>query len=111
MRVLAFRKRLSDGNPERSAFDMQINYLDAVSSVLNMMKQPDSACKNIDMHRTCYSEYTFGYIAGWSSGRDMKELKSSLDTIRVQKMSIIRYAILRFSPQMGIRKGAHLICK
>ena len=27
-------------------------------------------------------EYSFGYIAGWSSGRDMKELKSSLDTIR-----------------------------
>ncbi len=26
------------------------------------------------------SEYSFGYIAGWSSGRDMKELKSSLDT-------------------------------
>ena len=34
---------------------MQINYLNAVSSVLNMMKQPDSACKNIDMHRTCYT--------------------------------------------------------
>ena len=34
---------------------MQINYLDTVSSVLNMMKQPDSACKNIDMHRTCYT--------------------------------------------------------
>ena len=28
------------------------------------------------------SEYSFGYIAGGSSGRDMKELKSSLDTIR-----------------------------
>lgn len=28
------------------------------------------------------SEYSFGYIAGWSSGRDMKELKNSLDTIR-----------------------------
>ena len=28
------------------------------------------------------SDYSFGYIAGWSSGRDMKELKSSLDTIR-----------------------------
>lgn len=26
--------------------------------------------------------YSFGYIAGWSSGKDMKELKSSLDTIR-----------------------------
>lgn len=28
------------------------------------------------------SDYSFGYIAGWSSGRNMKELKSSLDTIR-----------------------------
>ena len=28
------------------------------------------------------SDYSFHYIAGWSSGRDMKELKSSLDTIR-----------------------------
>ena len=80
---------------------MQINYLDAVSSVLNMMKQPDSACKNIDMHRTdtltfeaesiaytvCQhfgidtSEYSFGYIAGWSSGHDMRELKSSLKAV------------------------------
>ena len=51
----------SNGKPERSAFDMQINYLDAVSSVLNMMKQPDSACKNIDMHRTCYTMF-FKYL-------------------------------------------------
>lgn len=28
------------------------------------------------------SEYSFPYIAGWSSGRDMKELKISMDTIR-----------------------------
>ena len=28
------------------------------------------------------SDYSFGYIAGWSNGKDMKELKSSLDTIR-----------------------------
>ena len=28
------------------------------------------------------SDYSFGYIAGWSTGRDMRELKSSLDTIR-----------------------------
>lgn len=28
------------------------------------------------------SDYSFGYIAGWSSGKDIKELKSSLDTIR-----------------------------
>lgn len=28
------------------------------------------------------SDYSFGYIAGWSSGRDTKELRSSMDTIR-----------------------------
>lgn len=28
------------------------------------------------------SDYSFGYIAGWSSGKDMKELKASLDIIR-----------------------------
>lgn len=28
------------------------------------------------------SEYSFGYVAGWSSGKDMKELKESMDTIR-----------------------------
>ena len=28
------------------------------------------------------SDYSFPYIAGWSSGRDMKELRSSMDTIR-----------------------------
>ena len=27
------------------------------------------------------SEYSFGYIGGWSSNKDTKELKSSLDTI------------------------------
>ena len=35
------------------------------------------------------SEYSFGYIAGWSSGRDMKELKSSLDTIRKTASELI----------------------
>lgn len=29
------------------------------------------------------SEYSFPYIAGWSSGKDMKELKNSLETIRI----------------------------
>ena len=28
------------------------------------------------------SDYSFGYIAGWSSGRDTKVLRSSMDTIR-----------------------------
>ena len=35
------------------------------------------------------SDYSFGYIAGWSSGKDMNELKSSLDTIRKTASELI----------------------
>ena len=35
------------------------------------------------------ADYSFGYIAGWSSGRDIKELKASLDTIRQTAQTII----------------------
>ena len=35
------------------------------------------------------SDYSVGYIAGWSSGKDMKELKSSLDTIRKTASELI----------------------
>lgn len=34
-------------------------------------------------------DYSFGYIAGWSSGKDIKELKSSLETIRTTAQTII----------------------
>lgn len=35
------------------------------------------------------SDYSFGYIAGWSSSMEMKELKSSMDTIRKTAAEII----------------------
>ena len=35
------------------------------------------------------SDYSFGYIVGWSSGKDMKELKSSLDIIRKTSSELI----------------------
>ena len=35
------------------------------------------------------SDYSFGYIAGWSSGKDMKEQKSSLYTIRKTASELI----------------------
>ena len=35
------------------------------------------------------SDYSFGYIAGWSSGRDTKELRASLDTIRKTASELI----------------------
>ena len=35
------------------------------------------------------SDYSFGYVAGWSSGRELDELKSSLETIRSTAAEII----------------------
>ena len=35
------------------------------------------------------SDYSFGYVAGWSSGRELEELKSSLETIRATAAEII----------------------
>ena len=36
------------------------------------------------------SDYSFGYIAGWSSTKEMPELKSSLDTIRRTSSELIK---------------------
>lgn len=35
------------------------------------------------------SEYTFGYIAGWSRGKELPELKASLDCIRATAAELI----------------------
>lgn len=35
------------------------------------------------------SEYSFGYIAGWSTGKDIKELKQSLEIIHNTSNDII----------------------
>lgn len=45
-----------------------------------------TVCQHFGIDTT---EYSFGYIAGWSSGKDMKELKSSLDTIRKTASELI----------------------
>ena len=55
-------------------------------------RQKDRMTREIEAESVAYcvcsafwidtSGYSFPYIAGWSSGRDMKELKASMDTIR-----------------------------
>lgn len=35
------------------------------------------------------SDYSFGYIAGWSSGKDLKELKTHMETIRSTSSQLI----------------------
>lgn len=36
------------------------------------------------------SEYSFGYVAGWSSGRDIKELKGSMEIIKNTSSDLIQ---------------------
>ena len=60
---------------------------------------PDRETKEVQAESVAYtvcqyygidsSEYSFGYVAGWSSGRELKELKSSLDVIRQTAQTII----------------------
>ena len=62
-------------------------------------KQPDKATREVQAESVAYavcqywgldtSDYSFGYIANWSSGRDLKELQSSLETIRAAAMTLI----------------------
>ena len=35
------------------------------------------------------SDYSFAYVAGWSSNRELSELKASLDTIRTAAHDLI----------------------
>jgi len=62
---------------------MLINYLDAVTSVLNLMKQPDSACKRIKMHTTCYSTF-FRYLLEEGISFSMEV---ALDWLEIKKQS------------------------
>jgi antirestriction protein ArdC len=61
--------------------------------------RPDRRTREVEAESIAYtvcshygldtSEYSFAYIAGWSSGKDMKELKSSLQTIQKGAAAII----------------------
>ena len=61
--------------------------------------RPDSRTKEVQAESVAYtvcqrfgietSDYSFGYIAGWSSGQETKELKASLEVIRETASDII----------------------
>ena len=61
--------------------------------------RPDRRTREVEAESVAYtvcqhygldtSDYSFGYVAGWSSGRDLAELKSSLETIRSTAAEII----------------------
>ena len=61
--------------------------------------RPDSRTREVQAESVVYavcqhygldtSDYSFGYVAGWSSGKDLKELKASLETIRATAHELI----------------------
>jgi|GEM_PF-217975 len=63
-------------------------------------KRKDSHTREVESESVAYavcehygidtSDYSFGYIAGWSSGKDVKELKSSMETIRSTASELIK---------------------
>lgn len=70
-----------------------------LNSDLEETMSKDRSTKEVEAESVAYtvcqhfgidtSDYSFGYIAGWSSGKDMRELKSSLDTIRKTASELI----------------------
>lgn len=61
--------------------------------------RPDSRTREVQAESVAYavcqhygldtSDYSFGYVAGWSSGKDLKELRASLETIRATAHELI----------------------
>lgn len=47
------------------------------------------------------SEYSFGYVASWSGGREMKELMASLNTIRDTSREILE----QLEDQPGVKEA------
>ena len=52
------------------------------------------------------SDYSFGYVAGWSSGRELAELKTSLETIRTTAAEIINTIDGHFAELQKEREAA-----
>ena len=65
----------------------------------DLADRPDRRTREVQAESVAYtvcqhygldtSDYSFGYVAGWSSGRELSELKSSLETIRRAAAEII----------------------
>ena len=65
----------------------------------DLADRPDRRTREVQAESVAYtvcqhygldtSDYSFGYVAGWSSGRELAELKASLETIRTAAAEII----------------------
>ena len=77
----------------------KLHAIDPEAPAIEQADRPDSRTREVQAESVAYavcqhygldtSDYSFGYVAGWSSGKDLKELKASLETIRTTAHELI----------------------
>ena len=77
----------------------KLHAIDPDAPVTKQADRPDSHTREVQAESVAYavcqhygldtSDYSFGYVAGWSSGKDLKELRASLETIRATAHELI----------------------
>ena len=77
----------------------KLHAIDPEAPAIERADRPDSRTREVQAESVAYavcqhygldtSDYSFGYVAGWSSGKDLKELKASLETIRATAHELI----------------------
>ena len=77
----------------------KLHAIDPEAPAIEQADRPDSRTREGQAESVAYavcqhygldtSDYSFGYVAGWSSGKDLKELKASLETIRTTAHELI----------------------
>ena len=77
----------------------KLHAIDPEAPAIEQADRPDSRTREVQAESVAYavcqhygldtSDYSFGYVAGWSSGKDLKELRASLETIRATAHELI----------------------
>ena len=77
----------------------KLHAIDPEAPAIEQADRSDSRTREVQAESVAYavcqhygldtSDYSFGYVAGWSSGKDLKELKASLETIRATAHELI----------------------
>lgn len=77
----------------------KLHAIDPEAPAIEQADRPDSRTREVQAESVAYavcqhygldtSDYSFGYVVGWSSGKDLKELKASLETIRATAHELI----------------------
>ena len=72
--------------------DAKLHAIDRDAPIAEQAERLDRRTREVQAESVAYavcqhygldtSDYSFGYVAGWSSGRELSELKASLETIR-----------------------------